>query len=86
MRNTIVQTLPPGSTLTIHVDPPIADDERHYVITALGISALDVEVVDAEHVSLTNRLGVVVPFAFLVGPKTFLPPALSKLARFLGDF
>jgi hypothetical protein len=86
MRNTVFQTLPPGSTLTINVAPPIAEDERHYVITALGVSAIAVEVIDSQHVSLTNRLGVVVPFAFLVGPKTFLPPALSKLARFLGDF
>jgi hypothetical protein len=85
MRNTVVQTLPPGSTLTINVDPPIADDERHYVITALGIRALEVEVVDTRRVSLTNRLGVIVPFVFLVGPKTFLPPSVRALARFLGD-
>jgi hypothetical protein len=86
MRNWTAQALAPGSTLTIPIDPPIAEHERHYVVTGLGPGSIVVRVIDTTCIEIANPTRFVAPFALFIGPKTFLPPALSRLARILGNY
>lgn len=84
MRNTLAQALQPGITMLIPIEPPIAEHERYYCLTGLGPGAVVVQVIDNARVSITNPTRFVAPFVFSIGPKTFLPPAISNLLRTLG--
>lgn len=86
MRNPVLQSLQPGHSLGVVIDPPIGENERHYIVTGLGPGAVVVRLIDNAHVVISNSTDFVAPFAFFIGPKTFLPPALAKLARLLSDY
>jgi hypothetical protein len=86
MRNHVIQALQPGSTLALQLKPPIADHERHYVLTGLGPGAVVVQLIDNARVTISNPTRFVAPFVFFIGPKTFLPPVLSRIARLLGNY
>jgi len=54
MRNTLIQTLPADTTLTINIEPPMDDAERHFVLTPGKRGASVVRVINNGCVSITN--------------------------------
>jgi hypothetical protein len=86
MRNLTAQALAPGSTLEIVIDPPIAEHERHYIVTGLGPGSVSVQLLNSARIAITNSTRFVAPFALFIGPRTFLPPALSRLMNLLKDY
>jgi len=88
MRNPIVHALPIGATMTVTIDPPLADNEIPYIFAVHGPGAVVVRVLDSTHVALTNPLGVISPFAFFVGTRLNKPTAgwLKAALRMLGGF
>jgi hypothetical protein len=78
MRNTIVQTLPPGAEITIEIDPPMSEDEQHYVLKPPSNSPVVARVVDTAHVSITNPGNSIAYFIFCVGPVMRLPTGMYE--------
>lgn len=78
MRNTIAQTLPPKAEITIVIDPPMGEDERHYMLKPPSHTPVVVRVIDTAHVSITNPGDTLAYFVFSVGPVMRLPPGMYE--------
>ena len=83
MRSQLAQTLPPNSALQITIDPPIALDERPFLLTVHGPSSVSVEIQDDRRVIVRNNLPTTVPFFFFVGPQVQAPPWLEAGLAFV---
>src|SRR5262249_45792202 len=83
MRNYSVHVLAPRSALTIAIDPPIADNERHYIITVRGRGSVVVQPIDSARIAVVNPTDEISPFMFFVG-RQFPLSAFPALSRFLG--
>ncbi len=83
MRSYSVHVLAPHASLVIAVSPPIADNERPYVVTVRGRASVVVQPIDNARVGIVNPTDEISPFIFFVGRQLSLSkfPALS---RFLG--
>lgn len=83
MRSYSVHVLAARASLTITIDPPLANNERPYVITVRGRGSVVVQPIDNAHIAVVNPTDEISPFMFFVGRQLSLAnfPALS---RFLG--
>lgn len=84
MRNTLVQTLLPGSALTIPINPPIAANERVFFVSVNGAHNIELIEDDPAQVTFKNLTQETAPFVFSVGPRELLPPRVTKWLRLLG--
>jgi hypothetical protein len=78
MRNTVFQTLPPGAEIIIKIDPPIGEDEQHYLLKSPAQVPVVVTVIDTAHVSVTNPNNTPAYFVFVVAPMMHLPIGIQE--------
>jgi len=66
MRNQTIQTLPPGASIQLSINPAIGDGEKPYVFTIRGQQSIVVRVIDTTRIEITNPTNEHSPFLFFV--------------------
>lgn len=80
MRNHLIQILPPGTTLTVPVKPPLKPDEAPVVFTASGRQSVVVRIMDSETVALYNPTDESSTFLFFIHNQPTTTPAWLETA------
>jgi len=86
MRNVVAVVMPPRSTTTIEIEPPMVATEQPFVLTVRGRDTAVVQVVDSAHVALTNPTNLIAPAVLFIDSGKLLRPAiwLRDLGRSFG--
>jgi hypothetical protein len=81
MRNAVAQALPPKATMTIEIDPPMAEGEEPYLLTLRGPGTVVIQATAPNRVALYNPTSEISPFILVVAK--VMPPALHSLVATL---
>lgn len=77
MRNVIAQMLPSHASMSLEIDPPMEDGERHFLVILSGHDDVVVRVIDSGLVSITNPVAMPVFFTFGITRLPTISPELK---------